>query len=421
VLSSNTATESPPKLRLGYLVPEFPGQTHSFFWREIQALQLLGAEPVLLSTRLPDHRLVTHAWASGAMKATVYLYPLTIAQGLHAVWRIVGAGPQSWARLLKGITSAGPKRWIRNAALVLLGARLATIARERGFSHVHVHSCADAAYIAAFAASMAPLSYSIVLHGTLAFYGPGQRFKWEHASFGLVVSDHLRQDVLSVLPGQESGTKIGTAPMGVDLRQFERSLPYTPWARGSEPLKLVSCGRLNAGKGHQDLIAAVDLLRKRGMDVTLRICGEDDHGGDGYRRDLERRIAELDLVGSVVLLGAVDESVVRRELAHAHIFALASHAEAIGVAYMEAMAMKMPVVGSKVGGVPDLIEDGQDGLLVPPANPEAVANAIEKIACDSALAVRLAGAARAKVEQQFSSERSAKAVIDGITRYLPAQ
>jgi glycosyltransferase involved in cell wall biosynthesis len=405
---------------LGYLVPEFPGQTHSFFWREIQALQLLGAEPVLLSTRLPDHRLVTHAWASGAMKATVYLYPLTITQGLQSVWRIVTAGPRSWARLLRGISSAGPKRWIRNAALVLLGARLATVARERGFSHVHVHSSADAAYIAAFAASMAPLSYSIVLHGTLAFYGPGQRFKWEHALFGLVVSDHLRQDVLAVLSAQEDGTKIGTAPMGVDLKRFERSLPYAPWTRDSGPLRLVACGRLNAGKGHQDLIAAVDLLRKRGMDVTLRICGEDDHGGDGYRRHLERRIAELDLTGNVVLLGAVDESVVHQELAHAHIFALASHAEAVGVAYMEAMAMEMPVVGSKVGGVPDLIEDGQEGLLVPPANPEAVADAIEKIACDAALAARLAKAARTKVERQFSSERSARAVLDEIKRRLPA-
>jgi glycosyltransferase involved in cell wall biosynthesis len=267
---------------------------------------------------------------------------------------------------------------------------------------------------------MAPLSYSPVLHGTLAFYGPGQRFKWENALFGLVVSDHLRQDVLAVLSAQEDGTKIGTAPMGVDLKRFERSLPYTPWTKGSGPLRLVACGRLNAGKGHQDLIAAVDLLRKRGMDVTLRICGEDDDGGDGYRRDLERRIAELDLAGNVVLLGAVDESVVHQELARAHVFALASHAEAIGVAYMEAMAMEMPVIGSKVGGVPDLIEDGQEGLLIPPADPEAVANAIEKIACDAALAVRLAKAARTKVERQFSSERSARAVLDEIKRRLPA-
>ncbi len=413
--SSNTANGSPTKIRLGYLVPEFPGQTHSFFWREIQALQLLGAEPVLLSTRLPDRRLVTHTWASEAMAATTYLYPLTLHQGIRGVWNLITAGPSAWARLLRGIASAGPKRWVRNTALVLLGAHLASVARAHGFTHVHVHSCADAAYIAGFAAALSPLSYSVVLHGALAFYGPGQGFKWKHASFGLLVSEHLREDVLRVLPNGDD-IKLAVAPMGVDLRRFARSQPYVPWAEGSGPLKLVSCGRLNAGKGHQDLIAAVALLRNKGLDVKLRICGEDDHGGDGFRRDLERLIQEKGLADHVSLLGAVDESAVRNELANAHVFALASHAEAVGVAYMEAMAMAMPVVGSKVGGVPDLIKDEQEGILVPPMNPVALAGAIERVAKDVVLAGRLAGAARKKVEHEYSSERSARAVINGVSK-----
>lgn len=376
----------------------------------------MGAEPVLLSTRMPDPRLMTHAWAREAMAATTYLYPLTPTQVLEGVWHIITAGPRAWARLLHGITSAGPKRWIRNAALALLGAHLACVARKLGFAHVHVHSCADAAYIAAFAAAISPLTYSVVLHGALSFYGPGQRFKWKHASFGLLVSEHLREDVLPVLlDGDDS--KLAVAPMGVDLKRFERGQPYVPWTRGSGPLKLVSCGRLNAGKGHQDLIGAVALLRDRGLDVKLRICGEDDHGGDGFRRDLEHLIAKQGLANHVVLLGAVDESVVCQELATGHIFALASHAEAIGVAYMEAMAMAMPVIGSKVGGVPDLIDDDREGILVPPMNPRALADAIERVAMDEALAARLASSARKRIEKQFSSERSAKAVIEGINKH----
>jgi glycosyltransferase involved in cell wall biosynthesis len=419
VHSDEIDKKQPPKLRLGYLVPEFPGQTHSFFWREIQALQLLGAEPVLLSTRLPDRRLVTHAWASEAIQATTYLFPLTPLQIWQSLWRVVRAGPRAWAHLLRGIASAGPKRWIRNGALALVGARLAEVSKQLGFSHVHVHSCADAAYVAAFAASVSRLTYSVVLHGDLAFYGPGQRYKWRDALFGLVVAEHLRPDVLAVLPSG-AADKVGLAPMGVDLSRFQRSQPYTPWTPGTAaPLKLVSCGRLNAGKGHQDLLAAIALLRTRGMLVTLRICGEDDLGGDGYRRVLERQIEALDLTHCVTLLGAVDEAVVRRELGDAHVFVLASHAEAIGVAYMEAMAMAMPVVGTRVGGVPDLIKDGEDGILVPPANPELLAAAIERIAADATLALQLAKAARAKVEKSFGSERSAKAVIDGVSQHIP--
>lgn len=84
---------------------------------------------------------------------------------------------------------------------------------------------------------------------------------------------------------------------------------------------------------------------------------------------------------------------------------------------MEAMAMAMPVIGSKVGGVPDLIDDDREGILVPPMNPRALADAIERVAMDEALAARLASSARKRIEKQFSSERSAKAVIEGINKH----
>lgn len=202
--------------------------------------------------------------------------------------------------------------------------------------------------------------------------------------------------------------------MGVDLDRFKRDAPYIPWADETAPLKLASCGRLNLGKGHQDIIAAVAILREQGMNAVLRICGEDDEGGDGYRRILEKQISELGLQAVVTLLGAVDESAVRQELANAHVFVLASHEEAIGVAYMEAMAMGVPVIGSRVGGVPDLITDGQDGLLIQPSCPSEIASAIAKVAHEPAFAERMAQRARTTVEQRFGSERSAQAVINGI-------
>jgi colanic acid/amylovoran biosynthesis glycosyltransferase len=418
VLSSDKEVASIRGLRLGYFVPEFPGQTHSFFWREVQALRKLGAEPVLLSTRLPDSRLVTHAWAPSAMAETVYLFPLTWRQALRCAGHIAAGGPGVWGRLLRGVAAGGPKRWLRSAALTLLGARLVEVAQEHGFRHVHVHSSADAAFIAAFAANMAPLTYSIVLHGALAYFGPGQQFKWHGASFGLVVAEHLRADLLPIL--KDGGPLIDVAPMGVDLDRFKRDGPYVPWTEAPEPLRVASCGRLNPGKGHQDLIAAVALLRQQGVNVILRICGEDDDGGDGYRKTLQNLLAELDLREAVTLLGAVDESVVRQELANAHLFVLASHEEAIGVAYMEAMAMALPVIGTRVGGVPELITHEHDGLLVQPSNPSELAHALVKVAHTPELAMLLAQRARTTVEDRFGSERSARAVINGTARAVGA-
>lgn len=347
------------------------------------------------------------------MEETVYLYPLTGRQALRCVARMVVAGPRAWAQLARGVAAGGPARWLRCIALALLGARLAEAARQHDFRHIHVHSSADAAFIAAFAAIFAPLTYSIVLHGSLSYFGPGQRFKWQGAAFGLIVSEHLRPQLSAVLQ-QACAPRIDVAPMGVDLDRFKRDTPYVPWVSEVGTLKLTSCGRLNPGKGHQDAIAAVALLHQQGMNATLRICGEDDDGGDGYRRVLEKKITELGLQDAVTLLGAVDESVVRQELASAHVFVLASHEEAIGVAYMEAMAMGLPVIGARVGGVPDLITDGLDGILIQPSHPSEIACAIEKIALEPAFAEQMAKRARATVEQRFGSERSAQAIIDRI-------
>lgn len=158
------------------------------------------------------------------------------------------------------------------------------------------------------------------------------------------------------------------------------------------------------------------LLRQQGMNVILRICGEDDDGGDGYRKTLQSQLDELDLGAAVTLLGAVDESVVRQELADAHLFVLASHEEAIGVAYMEAMAMALPVIGTRVGGVPELITHEHDGLLVQPSNPSELASMLARVASTPALAALLAQRARTTVEDRFGSERSARAVIKGMAK-----
>ena len=155
------------------------------------------------------------------------------------------------------------------------------------------------------------------------------------------------------------------------------------------------------------MIDAVRLLQASGIDARLTIAGEDEGGGFGYRRVLETKLAASDLGDSVKLLGAVSEDSVRGELEAAHIFALASLSEPLGVAIMEAMAMRVPVVVTAAGGVPELVDDGIDGVLVPPNQPQMLAEQIAALARDPQRARRLSAAGRAKIEAKFSSERSA--------------
>lgn len=390
-------------LRIGYLIPQFPGQTHIFFWRELKALEARRVEPVLLSTRPPPPSLVAHDWSAGAAARTTYLVRRNPAA-------VLGALPRLPLRDLLREARREPAAWARDLILSLPAARLLMrTAREKGFDHVHVHSCGRAAAIAALACRMGGPRYSLTLHGPLPDYGPEQRFKWRHAAFATVITGKLRDEVAVALAG-DLPARIEVQPMGVDVERMARDGPWQPPVADG-PVEVVSCGRLNRVKGHQDLLEAVHLLRGRGHDVRLTIAGEDDDGGTGFRRVLEARIEALGLAAAVRLLGAVPEAEVRRALLSAHVFALASWHEPLGVALMEAMACEVPTIGTAAGGVAELITDGEDGLLVPPKSPPALAEAILRIAGDPALARRLGAAGRARIVAGFSAACGADTLI----------
>ncbi|VTR78525.1 exopolysaccharide biosynthesis GT4 family glycosyltransferase EpsE [Cellulomonas hominis] len=400
---------------LGYLVPEFPGQTHAFFWREVAALRRAGAEPVLVSTRRP-RGAAAHAWAPSAAARTRYLTDWSPRGAAAAVAVLAGSlrGPRRRDVAREARASAADGGVARTAALMLAAAHLAAVARRERWQHLHVHSCGRAAQVAALAHALTGLRYSLSLHGPLADYGGNQRGKWRGAAFGLVITEGLRRDVAVALAG-DLPPVVAVAPMGVDPVRFARAAPYAPWAPPGR-LRVVSCGRLNPSKGHDDLVRAVRLLTDAGRDVELVVAGEDEQGGAGYRRDLEALIDRSGLGGRVRLLGSVGEDEVRAQLERAHVFALASHAEPLGVAIMEAMALELPVVVGAGGGIGALVEDGVTGLLVPPRDPSGIAAALARAADDPVLAVALGAHARRHVVAAFSSERGARTLLDLVER-----
>jgi glycosyltransferase involved in cell wall biosynthesis len=161
-------------------------------------------------------------------------------------------------------------------------------------------------------------------------------------------------------------------------------------------------------------------VRDQGVDVRLHIAGEDDTGG-GMRRLLEQLKTEFRLTDAVVLLGAVSEDVVRKELSEAHAFVLGSLEEPLGVAIMEAMAMRVPVVVTGAGGVPELVDDGVDGLLVPAREPGRMADSLMKLLRDPGLASRLSESGRRKIETSFHSGVSAGVLRRCMDGGAPAQ
>lgn len=385
--------------KFGYFVPQFPGQTHIFFWREIAEIEKRGCEVKIFSTRRPPKGLIAHDWSDAAMARTRYLGEIRPVAALTAL----AALPVS------DLFKEG-RGFVRDVILSLSAARqLVTACRDEGISHVHVHSCGRAALIAALAQRLGGPTYSLTLHGPMTDYGPGQRFKWRGAQFATIITEKLLAEVNVDLAG-DLPARLVIQPMGVDTDSLRRDLPYAACGKG-ETLRLFSCGRLNIVKGHQDLMDAVRLLLDQGTKVSLEIAGEDDDGGAGYRRVLEARITELRLEEHVRLLGAIDADTVKAKLLQAHAFVLASWHEPLGVALMEAMSCEVPTIGTAAGGVAELITDGTDGVLVPPKNPGALADAIMAMTQDPDRCLQLGAAGRARIVKAFHAGLGAETLL----------
>jgi len=399
---------------IGYFIPKFPGQTHTWIWREYQALLELGMTPHIISTRRSRTKVI-HSWEEEAQSMTDYLLPLEIKDFVNVPIELIKAGPVAWWRCLRVIANTKNISFSQRLyylVWVVMGAKLAWLAKTQGWSHVHVHSCGNSANIALFASIVSGITYSMALLGQLEDFGPNQEQKWKHSAFASVMSEQLLNSVKDKLAGFLP-KDVRVSPVGVNLDEVKRETPYSPWQEGSQ-CRIYTCGRLNIAKGQKYLIESVKLLRERGLDVRLQIAGEDEDAGNGYRKVLEKFIEEQSMSDYVELLGSVAEERNRQGYKEADIFVLPSLKEGISVAVMEAMAMETPVVVTQVGGMAELIDSGVDGMLIPPENPEKMADTIEKLLKDKELTLSLIQKSRLKIADKFHHRRSAQILVESL-------
>jgi glycosyltransferase involved in cell wall biosynthesis len=141
--------------------------------------------------------------------------------------------------------------------------------------------------------------------------------------------------------------------------------------------------------------------------IRLRLLGEGPE-----RASLEKRIERENLTGHVILEGAVNQDRIPGFIKEAHVFALASFAEGIPVALMEAMAAEIPCVSTVIAGIPELIRDGIDGLLVFPSDDEALAAAFRRLMDEPELSRRLGKAGRLRVMERYNLEQNVNALAE---------
>jgi glycosyltransferase involved in cell wall biosynthesis len=409
--------------RVAYLMSHYPVVSHAFVLREVEHLRAAGVPVDTLSVRrTPPGELLAEADRRAA--ATTFSV-LPTSPG-----RLLGAHADALLR--------SPRRYLSTLALALRtgapGARerlwhlfyfaeamiLLRHCRRAGISHIHAHFADSATDVAMLVTHYRggqrvdgrECTWSLAVHGSVEFYNVirhGLEAKLASAHFAVAISDYGRSQLM-LLTANDAWEHIHVVRCGVDLEVYR---PPERRSDSADAARIVFVGRLLHGKGLPLLFEAVSRLRAGGLDVTMTIVGDGPE-----RAALETQARQLGLSNHVDFAGAVGQDDIRALYAAADIFCLPSFAEGIPVVAMEAMAMALPVVTTRITGVPELVEDGEQGLLVPPGRADRLADALELLVRAPSERRRMGDAGRRKVSEDFDVARSARQMRSVLEREL---
>lgn len=398
-------------MRIGYVIPEFPSQTHVWIWREILHVRAWDMPMRIFSTQKPAKKdRARHAFADEAEAETTYLWPRSKLSTLFVVLGAFCRNPVGFIRCIKlaltmeNTVNRGKVRPL--LPLIVPACILAHEARKAGITHLHSHSVARSAVICMMTKRLASLPYSLTLNADLSWWGGSVEQKIAESSFTIAITEALLEDVRSKFPGAAAErTLLGR--IGVDTRRWDRpdSKPLSSGDSGS--FRIVSVGRMHRNKAFDILMQAARKLTDEGIDLEVRIIGDGDE-----RAALETMRTNLKLEGIVNFLGSMSEDQIIDELLDADVFSAVSRHEPLGVVYMEAMSLALPTLGTTSGGVHEIIDTGENGLLVEPENPEALADAIRMLLKDPKFRQRLGEAGRRKIIDHFDSRIGAATIYE---------
>lgn len=386
-------------LRIAYLISRYPAISHTFILREVTSLRARGVEVETASINPPDRALdslspaeraeATRTYClkaqgivriAGVLLRTTLTRPLSVAKGIGLAARLGGFDVTAVLTRLAYLAEA-----------ILVGDWML----RRKLEHLHVHFATPAATVALLMKEVFGLPFSMTVHGPDEFYNVDEYHleqKIEGASFICCIGSFCRSQLMKLSHPREWG-KFEVSPLGVDAAEF----PFDSGKTTRETFRILCVGRLVPAKGQGVLVHAAHELRRRGRKIEVSFAGD---GPDRAR--LEALAAELRVEDICRFLGPVNPNKVRELYAASDVFVLPSFAEGIPVVLMEAMAMGVPCVSTAITGIPELIESGRQGILVPPSDVSALCGAIEALMGDESLRRSIATAARDKVVEKYN-------------------
>lgn len=421
-------------VEIAYILKGFARTSETFITNEIHLLERLGLPLRIYSIKKLQNQQ-SHATVS-RIKAKVTFLPQTtpltresswvlpnLPLFIPSHWRLMRRSPRAYwktfAEMARMSFEYRRSRWSPPRTVFLKeflqAGFIANSVLDSGgaIRHLHAHFCHGVTTTAMFASELCGVPFSFTAHAKDIYLGklnPGDLLirKMRRADFIATCTDANKKHLLGLC---SDGAPVHTIYHGLDVKMFA-PLPR-PSANGSGGIPtILSIGRLVEKKGFDCLVQACAILRDRGRQFVCRIIG----GEDVYAPVIRKLIAELQVGERVTIESPVTQEELRKAYAAATVFALPckinedGDRDGIPNVLAEAMAMQMAVVSTNISGIPELVRNGVNGLLVPEQDPKAMADAIEYILCNPEYAKRIGAAARATVCEIFDSRKNSVAL-----------
>jgi glycosyltransferase involved in cell wall biosynthesis len=364
------------RLRLVYIIGTYPSLTTTFIDREVLLLNEMDAGPDIISVRRPEPSQSPRG--QQALPRITYLLPCGLWRLIASHARFAVLHPVKYLGTLCFLLTMRHPDW--KARLMTLlhfgeGVVAAGYIQRLEANHIHAHFVDRAATLAMTASRLLDIPYSLTAHANDIYVRPIMLDeKIGGAVFAATCTRYNKEHLVRTLRGR-AGSNVHCIYHGLDTGKYKpgETAPEVP------PL-LIAVGQLKEKKGFTHLLSACRLLRDRGYDFQCQIVGDGP-----LRSELQNRIHQLDLNATVRLLGALSHSEVVEKYSQASIFTLpcvvAPDGDRDGIpnVILEAMAMGLPVVATSHSGIPEVVVSGVNGLLVPPADETALADALAEL------------------------------------------
>ena len=384
---------------IAYLVSEYPALSHTFIQREIAGVRATGRTVLTASLKRTSGAHI--AGDAEAAEAAETFYVIENGTKPGVTLPALGAALRTPGRLGRALALAwrtrapGAKAALWQLFYLIEAMVLARHLKTHGVEHLHCHFENAGCSVAMLTAKLMDIPFSFTLHGPSIFFEPHRQKldeKIAQARFVACISDFARSQGM-IFANRAHWSKMEIVHCGVEPGRYGTVTP-------PEGRHLIFVGRLAAVKGVAMLLGAMAELIAPFPDLRLTLIGDGPE-----RAGLEALSRELGVDGVVTFAGARTQTEVAEALATANLFVLPSFAEGVPVVLMEAMASRLPVITTRIAGIPELVEDGVSGRLVPPGNLPALIEAIADLLSDPARARTMGAAGRAKVEAEFDIAR----------------